>query len=603
MNRLGVALSYGYTPGQLLVQNSGTAAVTVNQTAPQTWDLYTARRFSTDDPNHNAALWFGGLTLEAPMMSSASSSSSTSGVERKETGVKQRGQWLEVKLQSNVVVETGVVNNTTGGVSAVKKFVTMGEVVPTNVALVGKEQLVDTVVFDTNFAQGQVLATYPVPLGLIFSGPMKNAFRAYELAHVEPSIRVQMNSNTFQCGSVVVVFAPLMNAEQATSVYANHLTSISVAQHMILYAGRNQSVEMKIPYVHPYKYLNMMNDSDWNSLGTLLIICWSPLRVGDEATSTSAALSLFAKFESVSFQVVNPTSVTVVPQGGVQSSVKNINLSGAIINGTVDAKSGADSFQGGSTQATLQDKPNWGVNPFPVMQRTLPNLTNNKNVDFCEVLDADPGMMMPVTSQTTVVADDEMNFGYLCSKYSYHSTFQLSSTNVLGEAIFVGNLCPCDEFITAPQGTTLSVSLLSFISLPFSFWRGSLRFKLVAVCSPMHSARLQVCSHVGFKSEGLDINAAFGQYVCIFDISGGVNELIVEFPWRSQTDWKKVINGSYPDIHNYTMGQFSVRVLNPLQAPEVVASTVDIMVFVAGGEDFRLGYLGNNSGDCYVEVT
>jgi len=428
---------------------------------------------------------------------------------------------------------------------------------------------------------------------------MKNAFRAYEFAHVEPVVRVQIQSNSFQAGAILVMFAPLMTTAQAASVYNGELHSQSVAQHIVMYAGKNQSVEMRIPFIHPYKYLDLMNSGAWNSLGTLMIYALSPLRVGPAATSTSANISIFARFENASFQVVNPTDVTVVPQGGVSSKVINNNLSGVFTNSTVDAKSGGDSFKGGDTPVTVQDKPNWGINPFPFMYRQLPNLTNSTNVDFCEVLETDPSLMAPVRSQETGISVDEMNILYQCKRLTYYDTWQLNASNVLGDVLGVADLAPCDEFLSAPSGTVVSLSLLSYMTLPFSFWRGSLKYKFVAVCSPMHTARLQICSHVGFASQGLTINEAFGQYVCIFDVVG-TSEIVVEFPWRSPTDWKKVLNGSYANTLPYSMGQFSLRVLNPLQAPEVVASTIDILVYIAGGDGYQVSYLGTNSADVQV---
>jgi len=118
----------------------------------------------------------------------------------------------------------------------------------------------------------------------------------------------------------------------------------------------------------------------------------------------------------------------------------------------------------------------------------------------------------------------------------------------------------------------------------------------VAVATPMHSARLQICSHIGYEAAGLSINEAFGQYTCIFDVKG-VTEIEISFPWRSPTEWKKVNNGSNPNASDYSMGQFSVRVLNPLQTVETVASTIDFNIYFAGGPDYKLAYLGSNSVD------
>jgi len=118
----------------------------------------------------------------------------------------------------------------------------------------------------------------------------------------------------------------------------------------------------------------------------------------------------------------------------------------------------------------------------------------------------------------------------------------------------------------------------------------------VAVASPIHTARVQICSHVGYEAAGLTVDEAFGQYICIFEVRG-VSELTIAFPWRSPTEWKKVNNGSNSDTTQYSMGQFSVRVLNPLQSMESISTTIDFNVYYAGGPDFELAYVGNNAID------
>jgi len=101
---------------------------------------------------------------------------------------------------------------------------------------------------------------------------------------------------------------------------------------------------------------------------------------------------------------------------------------------------------------------------------------------------------------------------------------------------------------------------------------------------------------VGYEASGLSVDEAFGQYICIFEVTG-VSEITISFPWRSPTEWKKVNNGSNPDTLNYSMGQWSLRVLNSLQAPETVSQAVDCNVYYCGGPDYDLSYLGNNAAD------
>jgi len=196
----------------------------------------------------------------------------------------------------------------------------------------------------------------------------------------------------------------------------------------------------------------------------------------------------------------------------------------------------------------------------------------------------------------TGTSQDEMEIRYLTQKMSFVDSFVLATTNTMGEALFVADLCPAFELFSMPYGSSFTPTLLSYVSFPFSYWKGSLVYKIVAVASPIHTARVQICSHVGYEAAGLSVDEAFGQYTCIFEVRG-VSEITISFPWRSPTEWKKVNNGSNVDTTNYSMGQFSVRVLNPLQAMESVSAAIDFNVYYAGGPDYDLAYIVNNAID------
>jgi len=325
----------------------------------------------------------------------------------------------------------------------------------------------------------------------------------------------------------------------------------------------------------------------------------NPLQTGPTAVSTSTSLSVFASFTNSDFAVINPTSVSIVPQGGVMTKITNINLDN-VASATLDAHQGGDEFKGGETSNAM-DLPNVGLNPAPVRTRVYSTITNTANVNYGVVLDT--GTSRPlVKALETGTAVDEMELSYLTQKMSYVTSFNVSNSNVLGEALYIADLCPAAELFSLPAGTSFTPTLLSFVSFPFSFWKGSLVYKIVAVASPVHTCRLQICSHVGFEAAGLDVNTAFGQYICVFEIAGGVKELTISFPWRSDTDWKKVNTGSNTDTANYSMGQFSVRVLNQLQAPETVSASFACNVYMAGGSDYQLTYLGDNAIDLYPSV-
>jgi len=240
-----------------------------------------------------------------------------------------------------------------------------------------------------------------------------------------------------------------------------------VTKHCILYAGKCQTVDMKIPYMHNKNHLDLRVATDDNSLGAFVVYVMNPLRIGESATSTSVSLSIFASFNGSDFAVINPTGVSIIPQGGIQSKVTNINIEHAM-NATLDASSVGDTFEGGAT-TNSQDLPNIGVNPMPVATRDYPVFCNTANLDYATVLDTAANAGPTPSSDITGTGVDEMDIKYLTSKMSFLETFNVTTTNSMGEAVFVGDLCPAFELFPLPLGASFTPTLLSYVSFPFSF--------------------------------------------------------------------------------------------------------------------------------------
>jgi hypothetical protein len=423
---------------------------------------------------------------------------------------------------------------------------------------------------------------------------MKSAFSRYTYWRGDLNLRVQMQSNAFMNGSIIVSWMPLCSSGQTLAINTGNLRSLSVTRHAIMYAGSCSTVELKVPFVHTKTHLDLRVPTEDNVMGTFGIYVQNVLRAGASATSTSVSLTVFASFENSDFSVINPTGTSIVAQGGIQSKVTNINIEHAA-SATVDASTVGDAFSGGAVTAPM-DLPNVGLNFMPTNNRVYPVVCNTANVDYCQVLNTSASTR-PMTKPVDVgTSRDEMEIPYLTQKMSFIQSFLLSASNVMGEALYVADLCPAFELFNMPYGSSFTPTLLSYVSFPFSFWKGSLVYKIVAVASPVHTARLQICSHIGYEAAGLSVNEAFGQYTCIFEVKG-VSEITISFPWRSPTEWKKVNNGSNAVTTDYSMGQFSVRVLNPLQAMESVSAAIDFNVYYAGGSDFELAYVGNNAVD------
>jgi hypothetical protein len=193
---------------------------------------------------------------------------------------------------------------------------------------------------------------------------------------------------------------------------------------------------------------------------------------------------------------------------------------------------------------------------------------------------------------------DEMSFQHLRKDTkSYMTTVEWSAQQLEGEVLYTGELTPCPGVLEATQGLTFQPTLLEYTVLPFTLWRGSLKLMVQIIGSKVHTGRLAICTHYGRTSDSIPFSQAMAQYAHIFNFSAEENTFEVEFPWRAQQQMLRVPSGAYPDLTDFSMGEFSIRVLNPLQTMESVAQSVSLNLYWSAGDDFETDFLGANSID------
>jgi len=436
-----------------------------------------------------------------------------------------------------------------------------------------------------------VIAAYDAPWDLIRSRTMESAFSRYCFANMAASLEVRATSPVYLNGAVAVVWAPYMTVVEATAIYHNNPRSWSLARHAMLYAGKNNGVTLEVPFIGPHTHLDLRTNTAQNTIGCYLVVVLNPILFGAGATNTTVTLSVFASFSACDFAVINPTSVSIVPQGGVVSGIKKAtNVAGAVLEGVDRAVGAVDQFAGSL------DYPNISTNPIPLQPRQYAEIAHTEGVSYSYVL-GENGIGRPlVTPAKTTSPDDEMSLRYLTQRLTYFTNFTVSTLSPFGQAVYVGDICPGSELFTLPLSTVFVPHSLTYVSLPFSFWKGGIRVKFVAVANDYQVAKFQICSHVAYESAGLDINEAFGQYTATWDVCG-VSEITIDFPFRSTTEWKRVNNGSPASARDYSMGQFSVRVLNPPSNIDQVSNTFYVNVYMGGADDYELAFLGNNAID------
>jgi len=517
--------------------------------------------------------------------------------------VSTRPMWsLKVAPQSGFV-STGQAPVKAGTLTVPSGSISMGEDAPSNVEMVTRPQFVNTFVWASSHITGSIIGSIDVPLGLLNSRAMKSAWARNMFWRGNPQVMLNLQATQFVAGCVAVVWAPLLDSTQAAKVYGGDLISCMSTRHELMFPGKDVTVAFDIPYLH---YLDALDTRKLSSqtLGTLLLVVVSPLRFGPSSTTEILSLTAYARFLDSEFSVINPReNVLVEAQGGIQSKVSNYSYNiEHVMDSSIDFKdSSADAFTGGETALSAPlDKPNLAINPMPVVVRTNPNLCNSVAVDYANRLDLESRPERYPERKDLATDVDEMSVRYLTSRYTPIGSFTVQTSDPVNSVLFKADLCPCARFFTAGVDDVINLDLMSYVSTPYSFWRGSLKYKIIVVGTALHAAKLMICSHVGFEASGLTVEEALGQYTTVLNIAG-VTVLEVVFPWRSTTRFKRVCNGAYSDPTPFSMGQFSIRVLSPLQQMESIPSIIEVIVLQAAGDDYELHGLFNSAVDFRVE--
>jgi len=165
-------------------------------------------------------------------------------------------------------------------------------------------------------------------------------------------------------------------------------------------------------------------------------------------------------------------------------------------------------------------------------------------------------------------------------------------TSAARETVLVS--IPVDPLVvtvnTGPPFRAFATSL-AYGSLPFKFWRGSIKFTIRVVCSNFHTGILRAVYDPGLARGGsLDTTWPVGMSEnCIITATPG-GSTTIQVCYTSQSRWLPVgadFNALGAATYPNSIGRLALTVENALQAP-LAGSGATILVYVEAGPDFQV---------------
>lgn len=448
-------------------------------------------------------------------------------------------------------------------------------------------------------------------------------------------VRIQINPQPFQQGRWLCHFMPNQNFSgpgefMFSDIHLLHNRNLQQkSQHPNVELDfRDGSAEMKIPYVSPTYYYNLQDANAAFDWGTMYVDVLSPFR------SAAGGVDPIEYTVWMSFTDVELSGPTYMTQSEWSSGstlrrtfksgrakinyMENEEKKGPISTALNAAKSVSDALTTlplvdtiASPISSILDVGNsiasafgW-AKPFTVQEtnidrnRSIRSLPNAQGYNTGDVLAINSNSKLEPIEGIFGSNVDEMSFAYLKKIPVYFDTRQLNVTDLPGRLITTIPVNPTafavtDHFTTG--GATYSCMTdtpFGFLAKYFRHWRGSFDITLKFVKTEYHSARIAV-TWTPYTNTARAATTTFSEtgYV-LRDIVDIRNESQVTFnlPYLVEKNYLRVnqpgtfsSSGGYDSISGY----FQVWVVNPLQAAETVSQTIDMLLYVNGGDDLDL---------------
>jgi hypothetical protein len=386
---------------------------------------------------------------------------------------------------------------------------------------------------------------------------------------------------------LAAVYIPMTTDSASIGDILSNFSSLTVNQVSYLYANVNTAATMEIPFNTPLNYLDvedLTTSSAQGSLGYVYIVVFNPLEAAATATTT-VDVSVFSQLYDNSFklprfsQPLATQSKKKVDSSSFLSKALKAVLPPFTIHDVLDK---AFNFLGLHKPTNIQVDP-----PTKILGSNFMNAGDG--IEYIDKMCIFPSHVPLVSLETFATENDEMALDDLKSRFTYLGSFSQSVSQGPGSVLATLPMNPTPKNMFTGASNTLP--LLSYLSLPFSYWKGGLTYKLQVISTSFQTAKLFIAFNYGnFNPASVNISQMTGQYGEAFEINQGSNEFVFTLPYISKYHQLFVPNSNNPTELD-SMGLIRFVVLNSLVSPNNTPTTIHFNLFLAGSSDYALSAL------------
>lgn len=448
----------------------------------------------------------------------------------------------------------------------------------------------------------------------------KDKFSGYNLFRGTCCFKLVINAQPFQAGRLLMHVLPFVGASPLSYEVSHNIDLVQKTTHPSVELDcRDTTAIIEIPWVGPSPWYSKSDPTlDW---GKLYVDVLSPLVTGTSG-STGVEVSLFIYFKDCEF------AAPLVPQSGDKSNVSKIRRRAQKVSADEEME---DMGQGKPISTVLRlssrvadiaagvpllssiaapaswvlrasadvasklgwSKPNLTTPSQFMVLRPLHNAGNADGSSQAEPLaiSADPNVsILPGFAGTDI---DEMSWNYIKAIPSFLTRFTFNSATAVGTNIYSQSIAPANMNVSYSNGL-VSPNLAAYKTYPsfcyvasaFNKYRGGVKMILKFVKTDYHSGRLLVTwtPVPNISTATTTANSAYSMRT-IIDIRE-TTEVEIVLPYMLPYAWQQ---------SDVSMGQVDVLILNSLQQPTTVASTIDVLVYYAAADDFDVAMFNSSA--------
>lgn len=480
----------------------------------------------------------------------------------------------------------------------------------------------------TTDTQASQICGFNVPFDILNQAVFSNKTDGFFGFRATCTVRLTANNTRFQQGRLLMVFFPLTdydavkyNNTKGNLVYMTQWPKVEYD------ASVDTEVSLEIPYVSPETHFNLLTGG--NGVGYVSIWVYSPLV--DVAGATATTVTVFTEFSNI--QLAHPAAPTTelpfrpqaisIPKNNKNRRVKagsrarNNNLvqlspsdaeaeefGVAPISSALSAVSTVASFATSiPILSSVAGPVSWATalaakvahafgysNPLnnapvsSVIYRPTMAAINTSGVDNSYNLGLLEDNKVETLPGFAGVDVDEMSMAYILSIPTFFTNYNWTTSQIAGTLIAQINLSAAGFFGGNTTGTVggaatqqiLNQTPVTYLSNMFRYYKGSLIITIKVVKTEFHTGRLMLCFQP-YISTPVTYDTSTYLHRDILDLRTST-EFTVTLPFTSLEQYRNV---------EYNYGFLFVYVLNELQAPPTVSSTVQMLFEVSCADDWE----------------